>query len=55
MIFAPYQLPIIAITSEEIFPLIDTVIHTDKDREELVNAEFLRQTAAFIYEVIGER
>lgn len=55
MIFAPWELPTIAITSEEIFPLIDEVIHTEKDTVELINAEYLRQTAAFIYEVIRDQ
>jgi len=54
MIFAPYEVPTLAITSDEIFPIIDTVIHTEHDRMELVEAAYLEQVGRFIYEVLSE-
>ncbi len=54
MIFAPYDLPTLAITSDEIFGIIDEVIHTERDKAELVNGGYLEQVGLFLHEVLME-
>lgn len=51
-IFAPFGNPVIAITSKNIFGMIDSIIHTEKDVKQLVDPKILEQTAQLIREIV---
>ena len=52
MIIAPYQIPTLAVTSERIFELIDTVIHTEDDRIELVEPAIIKELGEWLFDFI---
>lgn len=53
MIFANQGIPSLAITSQEIFGLIDTVIHTPNDTIDLISINKIAETALFLEELIN--
>ena len=55
MLFAAAQVPTLAITSTEIFNLMDTVIHTKHDQPSLVDPGLVLEACFFIKEIMNLR
>lgn len=51
MIFAMERVPVMIITSKDIFPLIHTIIHTERDTLSLIDLEILRELVSFLEEL----
>ena len=54
MLFVNNGIPALAITSESIFDIMDTVIHTENDTPELIDVQKIIDTASFITEMLTE-
>ena len=52
MLFVGSGIPALAITSQNIFEMMDTVIHSEKDTIELIDIQKIVDTSAFIVEVL---
>lgn len=52
MLFASAQVPTLAMTSTGIFELVDTVIHTDNDRPDLIDPKLILEACLFLKEVM---
>jgi aminopeptidase YwaD len=52
MLFVMKQIPALAVTSPDAIPLVDTVIHTEKDTIDLIDPASILQTAEFLAEVV---
>lgn len=51
-LFSISGVPAISVTSDQIFTLTEQVLHTKKDRIELIDTEKLKDLAKFLYELI---
>jgi aminopeptidase YwaD len=54
MIFVTQGVPALTLTSSDIFSLIDTVVHTEKDTLDLLNGKAILEASQFIARVINE-
>jgi aminopeptidase YwaD len=52
MIFVMKQVPALTVTSPDAIPLVDTVIHTEKDTLDLIDPTSILQTAEFLAQVV---
>lgn len=52
MLFQMNQIPTIALTSKNIFDKIDNIIHTEKDRIDLIDYNKVKETILFLEEVV---
>jgi aminopeptidase YwaD len=52
MLFVMKQVPALAVTSPDAIPLVDTVIHTEKDTIDLIDPTSILQTAEFLAQVV---
>lgn len=53
MLFASAQVPTLAITSTGIFELMDTIIHTQNDKLNLVDPELIGEVCLFLQQIIN--
>lgn len=53
MLFASAKVPTLAITSTGIFELVDTVIHTQLDRPDLIDPELILEVCLFLQKIIN--
>ena len=54
MLFVGAGIPSLAITSQEIFGIMDTIIHTEKDTQDLVDPGKIEATSSLLADVIAE-
>ena len=54
MLFTGAGIPTLAITSQKIFDLLDTVIHSEKDTIDLIDHSRIAETALFINSMIRQ-
>ena len=52
MIFVTQQVPALAMTSSDVFPLVDTLVHTEKDTLDLLDSASILQAAEYLIRII---
>jgi aminopeptidase YwaD len=52
MIFVAQQVPALTVTSSDVFPLVDTLVHTEKDTLDLLDSKSILHAAEFLVGLI---